>query len=260
MKLVTIAMAALVTALSPTAWATWSVAVLNPATGTIAVAGASCSFMVYGITSVLPGKGVVIVQAASNAKARADATAWLEAGESLDGIMAKLIDPASGYEPAEQQYALLGVGADARPRTYTGTRVEGAKGAVAADHVTVQANTMVSDNVVKRTSAALGKANWADDEAMARAVMRAMDAGAAAGGDKRCGAANSASAFVGLYRKDDSKQQPWMELVVYGIEPGTASAMTRLDRVFDTSIDAAMRSRSTRLFIVPATIAPDGPH
>ncbi len=231
-----------------TASATWSVAAVNP--GTIAVAGASCSYMVYGIASVVPGKGVVIVQAASNAQARKDATAMLVAGAPLDDIIAKLTDPASGYEPAQQQYALLGVGKDARPRVYTGAEVEDTKGSAVSDHVSVQANTMVSDAVVRNTYAAPGKAKWSSDTAMASAVMRAMDAGASAGGDKRCGRVDSASAYIGLYKKDDPPGQPWLEL--YGIEPGTASAMAHLDGLFTTWLGGAMRDRSTRLFVVPS--------
>ncbi|MGA9422756.1 MAG: DUF1028 domain-containing protein [Rhodanobacteraceae bacterium] len=251
MKHIVLALATVLAALSPRARATWSIATINPRTGTIAVAGASCSYMVYGIASVVPGKGLVIVQAASNAKARADATAWLKAGKSLVSIMTRLTDPASEYEPARQQYALLRLGDDTQPRVYTGNEVEGAKGTATSDHVAVQANTMVSHLVVKRTFAALDKTHWTSDEAMARDVMHAMNAGATAGGDKRCGRANSASAFVGLYRKDDPERQPWMELVVYGIEPGKASAMTRLDRLFDAWLKTGAHERSMRQFVVP---------
>lgn len=250
-RLFAAATAAAAMCVSSAASATWSVAAINPETGTIAVAGASCSFMVYGIASVVPGKGVAIVQAASNADARGLAARLLKNGAPLDAIMAKLTDPASGFEPEQQQYALLGAGADARPRTYTGSAVEGAKGSASADHISVQANTMVSDAVVERTFAALGAANWPDDTAMARAVMRAMDAGADVGGDKRCGGSNSASAFIALHRNQETAGQPWLELVVYGIEPGKSSAMKRLDDAFDTWLRQRSKDQSTRVFLVP---------
>ena len=241
---------------SPDAHATWSVATVNPRTGTIGVAAASCSGGVYGIQAVVPGKGVVIVQAASSHEARQTAVALLREGVPLDTILAKITDPASGYAPQRQQYALLATGAEARPRTYTGAEVPGAKGSIGADHVSVQANTMVSDEVVAKTAAALGAADWPDDLSMARAIMRAMDAGAAAGGDHRCGKANSNTAFIGLYRKTDRKGAPWVELAVNGLAPGTDSGMAHLDALFERWLDADTGRASTQTFVVPAAVAP----
>lgn len=235
----------------PDARATWSVATVNPRTGTIAVAAASCSGNVYGIQTVIPGKGAVIVQAQSNSDARQAAVKMLREGVPLDEILGKISDPASGYAPEQQQYALLSSNADARPRTYTGAEVPDAKGSIGSDHISVQANTMVSDAAIARTAAALGRADWPDDLAMARAVMRAMNAGAAAGGDRRCGKANSNTAFIVLYRKTDSQDSPWVELAVNAIVPGTDSGMTHLQTLFQGWLRAGTTKKSTRTFVVP---------
>lgn len=248
----------LVTALiSPHASATWSVATVNARTGTIGVAAASCSGGVYGIQTVVPGKGVVIVQAASSDEARQAAVALLRQGVPLDTILAKISDPASGYAPQRQQYALLSSGTETRPRTYTGAQVPGAKGSVGADRFSVQANTMVSDEVVAKTAAALGTADWPDDLSMARAIMRAMDAGAEAGGDRRCGKANSNTAFIALHRKTDPENAPWVELAVNGLPPGTESGMAHLDTLFAQWLATGTDQPSTRTFVEPA-VAPPG--
>lgn len=235
----------------PDARATWSVVTVNPRTGTIAVAAASCSGGVYGIQTVIPGKGAVIVQAQSNNDAREAAAKMLRENVPLDDILAKISDPASGYAPERQQYALLSSGADARARTYTGAEVPGAKGGIGRDHVSVQANTMVSDAVVAKTAAALGQADWPDDLAMARAVMRAMNAGAAAGGDRRCGKANSNTAFFVLYRKDDPQDSPWVELAINATPPGTDSGMAHLQTLFQSWLRTGTAKKSTRTFVVP---------
>lgn len=235
----------------PDAHATWSVATVNPRTGTIAVAAASCSGGVYGIQTVIPGKGAVIVQAQSNGDARQEAVKMLREGVPLDAILAKISDPASGYAPERQQYALLSSGADARPRTYTGAEVPDAKGSIGRDHISVQANTMVSDAVVAKTAATLGHADWPDDLAMARAVMRAMNAGAAAGGDRRCGKANSNTAFIVLYRKTDTQDEPWVELAINNIQPGTDSGVAHLQTLFQAWLRAGTAKKSTRTFVVP---------
>lgn len=249
-----IAVLLLVASVIPDAHATWSIATINPRTGTIGVAAASCSGGVYGIQTVVPGKGVVIVQAASSHQARQAAVAMLREGVPLDTILAKISDPASGYAPQRQQYALLSSGAEARPRTYTGVEVPDAKGSAGADHVSVQANTMASDDVVAKTASALGAADWLDDLSMARAIMRAMDAGATAGGDRRCGKANSNTAFIGLYRKTDPQDAPWVELAINGIAAGTDSGMTHLDALFEQWQSTGMDRASTRIFIVPAAV------
>jgi uncharacterized Ntn-hydrolase superfamily protein len=244
---------------SPHASATWSIATVNARTGTIGVAAASCSGGVYGIQTVIPSKGVVIVQAASNNDARQAAVALLRAGVPLDTILAKISDPASGYAPQRQQYALLSSGAETRPRTYTGAEVPDAKGSVGGDGFSVQANTMVSDEVVTKTAAALGAANWTDDLSMARALMRAMDAGADAGGDRRCGKANSNTAFIALHRKTDPESAPWLELAVNGRPAGTESGMAHLDALFAQWLATSTDRASTRMFVEPAVAAPGKP-
>lgn len=239
---------------APDAHATWSIATVNPRTGTIGVAAASCSGGVYGIQTVVPGKGVVIVQAASNHDAREAAIAMLRKGVPLDTILAKISDPASGYLPQRQQYALLSSGTDARPRTYTGAEVPGAKGTAGSDHISVQANTLASEDAVAKTIAALGKADWPDDLAMARAIMRAMDAGAKAGGDRRCGKANSNTAFIGLYRKTDPQDKPWVELAINGLPPATESGMTHLGTLFQQWLATGTGRTSTRKFVTPTAV------
>lgn len=241
---------------SPAAHATWSIATVNPRTGTIGVAAASCSGGVYGIQTVVPGKGVVIVQAASNNDAREAAVAMLSKGVPLDTILAKITDPASGYKPQRQQYALLSSGTDKHPRTYTGTEVPGAKGTAGTDHISVQANTLASEDAVAKTVAALGKADWPDDLAMARAIMRAMEAGAKAGGDRRCSKANSNTAFIGLYRRTDPQDKPWVELAINGLPPSTESGMAHLSVLFQRWLGTGTGQVSTRRFVVPAAVTP----
>lgn len=248
------------TCFSPSAHATWSVATVNPHTGTIGVAAASCSGGVYGIQAVVPGKGVIIVQAASNNDARQAAVVMLRENIPLQTILAKIADPASGYQPERQQYALLSSDAQTRPQTYTGAEVPGAKGSVVGDHFSVQANTMVSDEVVARTAAVLRAADWPDDLSMARAIMRAMEAGAAAGGDHRCGKANSNTAFIGLYRKSDPPDQPWVELAINGLAPGTGSGMAHLHPLFEQWQVSGAHHASTRSFVVPEAMRPGRRH
>lgn len=244
----------------PQAFATWSIVAIHPRTGTIGVAAASCSGGVWGIQSVAPGMGAVIVQSESNSEARREAMKLLREHAPLDAILVKISDPASGYSPQRQQYALLTGGTDNRPRTYTGAEVPDIKGSAGGEHFSVQGNTLASDDVIANTAAALGKADWPDDLAMAHALMRALAAGAAAGGDRRCGKAASNTAFISLHRATDRPEAPWVSLSVNYIPAGTASGTAALGALFAQWLHEGTRRPSTATFIVPeaaeATSAP----
>ena len=232
--------------------ATWSIAVLNKETQTIAVAGASCSYMVYGIASVVPGKGVAVVQAASNGKARAEAIKLISEDKPLIEIMEELTTNAD-YEPQNQQYALLSFNEYDTPLVYTGEKVEASKGTFAAKGMTVQVNTMVSEKVLAKSMSILSKSEWSDDIALAKAVMASLNAGANEGGDKRCKGSNSSTAFVSLYKKDNNKQVPWLNLVIYGIEAGKKSAISVLNEQFDQWLKNAQKNPSTQVYMIPHT-------
>lgn len=231
--------------------ATWSILAIHPRTGTIGVAAASCSGGVFGIQSVAPGTGAVIVQAESSNEARSDAMKMLREGAPLDAILAKITDPSSGYAPERQQYAVLAGGTGDGPRAFTGKDVPGIKGSTSSRYVSVQGNTLASDKVIPDTVAALGQADWPDDLSMAHALMRALAAGAAAGGDRRCGSAGSNTAFISLHRATDPSNAPWVSLSVNRIPAGTASGTAELERFFAAWLRDGMQRPSTAIFVVP---------
>jgi uncharacterized Ntn-hydrolase superfamily protein len=68
-------------------FATWSLIVIDPTTGEIGIAGASCTSDCSGIGSILPGKGAIIVQAMSSANAHDVGRRLIREGYSLDEIL-----------------------------------------------------------------------------------------------------------------------------------------------------------------------------
>lgn len=238
---------------TPPASATWSIAAHNPRTDTLAVAAASCSNMVFGIQSVEPGKGIVIVQAKSNGDMRSKGRAMLLAGAPPERIVQTLTDPRSGFSPEDQQLAVLST-ADAQPGTFTGANAPGEKGSWTGTHRSVQVNTMASPSVLPQVVVALGKDNWPDDLAMAKALMSALEAGGRAGGDRRCGSANSATAFISLHRASDPKSDPWVQLSIHGIAPGADSALPHLRKLLDRWLAEGTGAASTSEFVVPERV------
>jgi len=231
--------------------ATWSVAKLQEDSKSIVVAGASCSFMVYGIASVVPGKGVAIVQAASSDQARAYASEQIAADQPLETVLAHMVDSTFIPDVAEQQYALLSFSQWEKPVTYTGDETTGWRGAKSSPGISVQANTMVSEEIVGAAFEAM-KGKTKTDLELAEQALVALQAGSDAGGDSRCGAATASSAFVSVFRATDTASMPYLNLVVYGIEPGATNAVRRLAELFALWRNQGTRNHSSQQFVVPA--------
>ena len=138
-----------------------------------------------------------------------------------------------------------------QPQTFTGSEVSGAKGSRSGPGYSVQANTMVSDDVVNQVAATLGKNKWQSDLEMAQTVMRAMNAGAKVGGDSRCKGSNSTTAFISVHKKEDHSNVPWLTLTIFGMEAGTQSAMQFLNPMFDRWVKTETANPSTRSFVIP---------
>src|SRR6187402_589521 len=91
--------------LSNSAKATWSIIIIDPKTKEIGIAGASCTFSVYGIGGIIPGKGAVVVQAMSNKDARNKGLQMVIADASPEEILKAIKDPE--FDPENQQYAIV---------------------------------------------------------------------------------------------------------------------------------------------------------
>lgn len=230
--------------------ATWSVVKLEESSKSIVVAGASCSFMVYGIASVVPGKGVVIVQAASSDQARTYASEQIAVGLPLKTILAHMIDKTFIADATEQQYALLSFAEWQEPVTYTGEETSAWRGAKSGPGISVQANTMVDEEIVSAAFETMqGRAGT--DLELAEQALAALQAGSSAGGDSRCGEATASSAFVSVFRATDAPSMPYINLVVFGIEPGAANAVSHLAELLALWRAEGTGNRSSQQFVVP---------
>jgi len=232
------------------ACATWSVVKLDEKSKSIVVAGASCSYMVYGIAGVVPGKGVAIVQAASSGDARAYAVEQIANEKPLATILEHIVDPEVIADFADQQYALLSFTEWQTPLTFTGKNTSAWQGAKSAPGFSVQANTMVSEQVVEAAFTVMSKEIENENELLEQAYL-ALLAGSDAGGDLRCTKGTAATAFISLYHATDNPSTPYLNLVIYGIEPGTMNAVNKLGELFEAWKESATKAKSVQQFVVP---------
>src|SRR5688500_20056779 len=101
LRRVLVAAVPVLSSLPSSASATWSIMVLDPATGLIGVAGASCTFDVSGIAGFVPGQGAVISQSIGNPAARELALKLLAERVALDSVLRVITAPT--FDPRGQR-------------------------------------------------------------------------------------------------------------------------------------------------------------
>lgn len=209
-------------------FATWSIIVADPRTKEIGIAGASCTPSVYGIGAIVPGKGAIVVQAMSNGVARLDGFRMIMRGAAAAAILDKIRQPY--YNPEQQQYAILCLDDISHPATYTGTKTTAHAGTLTGNGISVQGNTLTNPDELQAIFDAAVKAQQ-DSLPIQDILMLALEAGAKAGGDKRCGERKASSAFLTV-SKPGEVDKHWLNLVVYGNDDDTP-AVEALRREFD---------------------------
>jgi uncharacterized Ntn-hydrolase superfamily protein len=207
------------------AYATWSIIAVDRKTGETGVAGASCTSDVTGIASVVPGKGAIVVQAASNYSARVQGAGLIDKGTPPNEILATIRDKR--FDPENQQYGVVTLYDDSGPLVYSGVSISNWRGARLGADVAALGNTLVGQAVVDDAFQAFDTNR---DKSLAERLVLALNAGAKAGGDNRCGTQNARSAFVTVYQpRSDSN----LTLAVTGIKLGGKPAVVLLNEQFE---------------------------
>lgn len=222
-------MSSLLLALTLNAKATWSIIVIDPRTKEIGIAGASCTFSVYGIGAIVPGKGAIVVQAMSNKDARNKGLQMILADASPQEILEAIRKPE--FAPEQQQYAIVCLNAMDKPQTYTGTETNDAKGTITSKGISVQGNTLSDNKVFNKILQAAIKAQKAS-MSIQDVLMLALEAGAKYGGDKRCGDRKASSAFLTVAKPGDDPQHPGINLI-FNQQDETTNAVKGLRAKFE---------------------------
>lgn len=191
--------------------ATWSIIVIDPKTKEVGIAGASCTFSVYGIGRIVPGKGAVVVQAMSNPLARNKGIQLLIADASPQEILTAMRQP--DFDPEQQQYAVVCVNAIDTPQSYTGTATTLNKGTVMTKGISVQGNTLSNTTMLDQILKVALQAQK-EGKSIQEVLMLALEAGVEYGGDKRCGERKASSAFLTVAKPGDEAQHPYLNLIV----------------------------------------------
>ncbi|MEM9680723.1 MAG: serine hydrolase [Bacteroidota bacterium] len=219
---------------STPSYATWSIIAVDRTTGEIGIVGASCTFDVSGIASIVPRKGAIVVQAASNYFARMKGVDLMESDASLDTILEAM--QHKEFSPERQQYGLILLNDDSVPLVFSGEQISDWSGSKIGNDVAVLGNILVDEKVIENAFEAF---NTNRDKSLAERLMLALKAGEMAGGDKRCGTQYARSAFISVYNPNDGAI---LKLAVQGIARGGKPAVSLLHQQFENWKAGASKS------------------
>jgi uncharacterized Ntn-hydrolase superfamily protein len=179
---------------------TWSVVAMDPVTGDVGVAAASCvATHADALAALVPGKGAAATQASFDVDNRNVVYEAIQEGLTAEQVIARVTDPSVDTNTNSRQYGVItlneGVvhvaGFTAAGREGMVTDQDGSSrwAGVMADAgrgVSVQGNTLVNERVV---ADGLDAFRWEDPtgfNTLTDRLMRALEAGSIAGGDVRC--------------------------------------------------------------------------
>ena len=203
-----LAAAGLTLAVAGPASATWSIVVVDPATGEVGVGIASCVDIdpaifldengVILLAALAPGDGAGVSQAAFNIEVPPKMVEELQAGTSAQDTVAAVTDPAFDEESSLRQHAVIRLDGPDQPAVYTGEDNEDWAGSTTASGVSVQGNTLVVESVVEDAL----KAYQSSTGSIASRLAQGLLAGSKAGRDSRCGNQTALFAHVAVADAD----------------------------------------------------------
>ena len=157
---------------------TWSILARDPVTGALGAAVASRFFAVGGLCiHVEGGVGAVATQAMVNPMYAVLAMPRLRAGENAAAVLSALVGP----DPVADQRQLHILDAGGRIAQHTGRDCVSWAGHVQGHEVSVAGNMLAAQGVVQASLEGYLRATGS----LAERLLSAMEAGEAAGGDKR---------------------------------------------------------------------------
>ena len=213
---------------------TFSIIAVDPDTGEVGSAGATCVFGIPGgsladiITQMIPGKGGVNSQAwvcipnVNLENAIEQMEMGLSPAEIIDWLLNNDACSAQGFDPEYRQYGIADLDDEGMPRTagWTGSLADDYKEDRQGPTYSVQGNILLDQTIIDGM-----EDNFNNTEGtLADKLMAALQGANVAGADARClpQGTSSAIAYLRVYGPDDDPEDPMIDLEAepdVGVEP-----------------------------------------
>ena len=171
--------------------ATWSIVGVDPETGEVGVAVASCvGFEVTSVPVLVPGLGAAASQADISRPSGDRLVDALQSGASAQGVIDAVV--AAEDRPDDRQFGVVVIGGGAAGWSGADNLAAATDRRVADGTGSAQGNILVDEDVIDETLAAFD----ASDGELADRLLAGLVAGADAGGDSRCGEQTATAAAL----------------------------------------------------------------
>lgn len=187
----------------------------------------------FELARLVPGAGTIVAQGRvdrGNADRLDRPSALLIAGVPAGTI----VEAATSDDPEfeERQYGVASLAT--RAANFTGRATNGWAGGTSEQFVSVQGNLLVGPEVVDRAMAVFREVGSRPSASLGDALMAALEAGSAEGGDRRCPSDQSAlSAFIAVAGPDDRGEEPYLWLAAPSQSIGGDNPVALLRRAYD---------------------------
>lgn len=241
--------------------ATWSIIAVDPETGLVGAAMASCvPASVLGDPDqalvpvvLVPGVAAGITQGTIEPTAPPRLRELLGLGAGAEEVVLGLTEDDDQLVARQYAAAVIDAEGPERVATFTGSEVEGASGAVATSTAgaagterVAAIGVLLDDAAAVDRAVAAYEAGRAEGRSLDRALADALVAGSEAGGDRRCPAEQTALfGHLAVAEPDDDPLRPSLLLTVTVDEGDGQNPVELLDRALDDGrtgwIDAGQR-------------------
>ena len=241
---------------------TFSIIAVDPTTGEIGSAGASCVQGVGSmgiidiITDIIPGRGGVNSQAyvcIPNTNLQ-NAIDQMEMGSSpqeiIDWLLLNDACGSQGFDPAYRQYGIADLDMANNPRTagWSGASTDDYKEDRQGATYSIQGNILLDVSVIDNMEDNFNNTNGT----LADKLMAAMQGANFAGADSRCLAdgTSSTTAYLLVYKADDDPNDPYIRLNI-GQQPAGTEPIDLLQTAYDNFLGVDDNLLNSKIVIAP---------
>ena len=185
---------------------------MNPATGEVGSAGASCIAGSIIISDIHPGVGAIHTQSYWNQSNQDSASSLMDLGYSPEEIIDWLIENDAQNNPSIRQYGIIDLIDDGRSAGFTGENCFDYKNHILGQTYAIQGNILLGQEILDSMEIAFISTYGTLDEKLIAALLAANVPGA----DTRClpYGTPALSAFIQMAKSEDENDSFFMDINV----------------------------------------------
>lgn len=195
---------------------TFSIVAVDPNTGEIGSAGASCIGGSIIISDIHPGVGAIHTQSYWNGTNQNNASSLMDNGASPDEIIDYLVNNDVSNNPSIRQYGVVDIIEGGRSAAYTGENCSDYKGHILGDTYAIQGNILLGSEILEN----MENQFLSFDGDLSQKLMASLQGANIPGADIRCidDSLSSLSAFIRLAQSDDVQGTFYLDINVNNVD------------------------------------------